>query len=409
MTLLWFFLICLSFPIYSKRFNINDITIQDILELNRQIRFAINSSSNFNLSEFEGGPDIFEFRPLLAGIVNLVWHDCAGPIDINGFKKKKPNKLKKKKRSTPGPICDGCIDPTRIDFHGTLVNRVIDPLDIIYITQKSLDNKKWKDKMSRADFWSTASTLSLQYAAELQHVRTIFRSSNIPIASLPNIPFYFGRKDCKYSPFSNESNFEFPPLDRGFLPSFNWFDVNFGFNKQEFIALMGVHTLGKARRDSSGFAHSWQLEDDVLDNGYYVSTKNAVTMWKQILIENNITSINDDIPNRFQWVLGNPNFLLNPITKVFYERALRLNVDISFYLKVEDNLNIDTGKVSCLYKEFVSRTNECPFQDDDILNVFNVYANATNNQLWFNDFALVWNKLVTRGYNLNQLISINIP
>ena len=73
------------------------------------------------------------------------------------------------------------------------------------------------------------------------------------------------------------------------------------------------------------------------------------------------------------------------------------------------DLNSKLGEVSCLYKEFVPRTNECPFQDDDILDIFNVYANATNNQIWFNDFVLVWNKLVTRGYDVNDLTSINLP
>ena len=41
--------------------------------------------------------------------------------------------------------------------------------------------------------------------------------------------------------------------------------------------------------------------------------------------------------------MGNPAFLLSPVTESFYERALRLNVDMSFYLKIEDDLDVDTS------------------------------------------------------------------
>lgn len=42
-----------------------------------------------------------------------------------------------------------------------------------------------------------------------------------------------------------------------------------GFNKQEFVALMGQHTIGFAEEDKTGFQGRWTMNPYVFDNTYY--------------------------------------------------------------------------------------------------------------------------------------------
>lgn len=42
-----------------------------------------------------------------------------------------------------------------------------------------------------------------------------------------------------------------------------------GFNKQEFVALMGQYTIGFAHEDKTGFQGRWTMNPYVFDNTYY--------------------------------------------------------------------------------------------------------------------------------------------
>jgi L-ascorbate peroxidase len=42
-----------------------------------------------------------------------------------------------------------------------------------------------------------------------------------------------------------------------------------GFNKQDFVAIMGSHTLGFAHQERSGFQGRWTQNPHVFDNSYY--------------------------------------------------------------------------------------------------------------------------------------------
>ena len=81
----------------------------------------------------------------------------------------------------------------------------------------------------------------------------------------PTMNFRMGRKDV------DENNL--PP--DGLLPNphepervMNTFE-RMGFNAQEYVALMGTHTLGFARADRSGFEGRWVQNPYVFDNSYY--------------------------------------------------------------------------------------------------------------------------------------------
>lgn len=45
--------------------------------------------------------------------------------------------------------------------------------------------------------------------------------------------------------------------------------IRMGFSKEEFVALMGSHTLGFAHEDRTGFKGRWTQNPHVFDNTYY--------------------------------------------------------------------------------------------------------------------------------------------
>lgn len=42
-----------------------------------------------------------------------------------------------------------------------------------------------------------------------------------------------------------------------------------GFTREEFVAIMGSHTIGFAREDRSGYKGRWTQNPHVFDNTYY--------------------------------------------------------------------------------------------------------------------------------------------
>jgi hypothetical protein len=55
----------------------------------------------------------------------------------------------------------------------------------------------------------------------------------------------------------------------GHQATVNFFQQRFGFNAKQTLALMGVHSLGNAKRRNSGFAGAWSHKREALSNRYY--------------------------------------------------------------------------------------------------------------------------------------------
>eukprot|EP01083_Nonionella_stella_P248933 861299_1 len=89
----------------------------------------------------------------MASIVRLIFHDCGTSNSSN---------------SNQPVICNGCIDLNAMDHAGLYDNAIID-LENLYYNETN----NWYTKMSRADFWATTATLSIEYASELQTNQTI--------------------------------------------------------------------------------------------------------------------------------------------------------------------------------------------------------------------------------------------
>ena len=93
-------------------------------------------------------------------------------------------------------------------------------------------------------------TIAIEYAAELQWEvnQTDPLIPNFEPTPLPEIPFYFGRRDCPNSPNAIERDvFHFPDSHAGWIETKTWFEDNLGMNERQTVLLLGAHTLGQAR------------------------------------------------------------------------------------------------------------------------------------------------------------------
>ena len=79
-------------------------------------------------------------------------------------------------------------------------------------------------------------------------------------------------QDCDTSPYTTE-DVGLPAATLGHNDLMEYFATNFGFDANETVAVMGAHTLGRAKTENSGFNGPWvKGEERIFDNNYYKVT-----------------------------------------------------------------------------------------------------------------------------------------
>ena len=181
---------------------------------------------------------------LISGFARVVFHDCIGG-------------------------CDECLDMSRPPNGGLI--RYITILDGLFTS-------RYAKKMSRADFYARA-VVGLEKATSYSQDQFLGRYQ-----------LKFGRKDCSTVPHEDSQN-NFLNVVGNIDDTLSYFAKEFGFSTRETVALLGAHTLGRVRIETSGFEGRWVRNTlangvnpaSVLDNEYY---KEILRPWVQV----NVTS-----------------------------------------------------------------------------------------------------------------------
>ncbi|CAB4062798.1 E1.11.1.7 [Lepeophtheirus salmonis] len=228
---------------------------------------------------------------LIPGIVRMVFHDCADG-------------------------CDACLN---LDHPANVgIERTLNSLEPVY--------ESYRDSISRADLWALASKAAFEMSVDINNERCQEESCKTPKV---NIRFKFGRTDCSTSPRHSQNMVIPSPFDTSdtLMP---WFKETFGFKPNEVVAIMGLHTLGKA---GSPFNRAWENDNkDGLSNFYYKKISDPNHCWVQEYIDPELS--------------GAPNKLFFWRTGEFKGFALPIDMTLFKDIQVEST---KTGESSCTY------------------------------------------------------------
>ena len=298
--------------------------------------------------------------PFVAGFARLAFHDCIGEGG-----------------------CDGCVDVNNPENAG--LSRYINALNPLF-------HIKYSRRMSRADFYALASVVALEKATEKVADKFLGRSQ-----------LTFGRKDCSTVPEEDSEN-RFPSALGNIDDTLSYFAREFGFSAQETVALLGVHTLGRARTENSGFEGRWVRNTtakgvnpaSVLDNQYYIE---IIRPWVQVDITSPLTGT-----TKVQW--QDPNTKTNSIFSRLNPNQLPMLFNSDFCFALNFTVIDKSGHASCVgCANPNSRPNCCPFSST--LGLVVNYAN--NNALWLSDFTNVFMKMISRNSNMLVKVSNDSP
>ena len=369
-------------------------------------------------------------NPLLPTLLRLVFHDCGGSSNVTD-----PN--------SPG-ICNGCINIEDPD-HAGLEFGAIYPLLQVYRNQRRIlrgspdfgnrgtkvdgtfrrnpSGTTWSDIMSLSDFWSISGTIAVEFGTYLSYIK----DSDVLPGQLPSlesygidINYYYGRQDCSTAPFET-TLFDFFNTDEtrwDFDDALNFLSTKFGFDDEDTIAIMGIHTVGRGHPtkdiasigkknmykddnccSGSGIPHRWKnTRIDTFNNLYYIRMDNAFPeVWSQTPSNQAI-----DDPTGFSdkliWTLFDENGPVND--------GLMLNVDMTLFMNIDDNpLFSVNGTVNCKHpNDTISPNAYKPACTINQVTLEEFLEYRDDNFLWLEAFMIAWDKMIQAGYNNLKVI-----
>lgn len=172
-----------------------------------------------------------DMRKFIVGLatahaLRIGFHDCVG--DLNN----------------PRPKCDGCLNRNNRQNKGALL-ATLAKMDRLY-------EKKYRKRLSRADFYAIGSIVAVEQAVEYNNDKCDNDDCKMPP---PEITFRYGRVDCPTTPNEPET-IGFPSGLLNFTGTIGFFKREFDMDERESTAIMGAHTLGGAAE--SGFLGFWK-------------------------------------------------------------------------------------------------------------------------------------------------------
>jgi len=233
------------------------------------------------------------FGSTAANVVRLAFHDCLRYTDGTGG-------------------CDGCLnwegvgvrfENVKCSFANPAVDRtnnnglakIVDTLEKIYTDSTyprgapALSASLQDSNKSRADLWSYAAIVAVEYGIETNNVAcTDHTDPRVPgktcmhqegketcyVNPDRNLNFEYGRADCvsqnSIQPYITTQAESHPSAIGNGRSTIDFFKKDFGFNGRETAAIFGAHTFGKLTITESLFPYIWTSSNKhAFNNDYY--------------------------------------------------------------------------------------------------------------------------------------------
>jgi len=285
---------------------------------------------------------------LRAVAIRLGFHDCVGG-------------------------CNGCVNFNNPDNAG--LQPAVDVFTSLYY------KNGYNNIISLADFYALATTVSIRNAVqESNYQRTGTLTSPCPV---PCFPMQWGRIDSKDC--SNDNSILPSPTMTGDA-MYAYFDKEFGFTKNQVVALMGAHSFGSVHPFNSGYNGKWTGQQN----------KGLSEVFYSLMIDPSVTFTNINVANGTgpKWEFKadyrdktNAGFMFNTDFEVFYN--LTLNAD---------------GQATCQLNNTCGLTNSCTNYCPKSSTFATAYNYATNCNAFMTDFKSVIMQMLAHGNsNLQQL------
>jgi len=262
--------------------------------------------------------------------------------------------------------CNGCIDLNNPDNAG--LEPVVEKLTSLYY------NNGYNEIVSLADFIALAAIVSAKDAVEQSNLqRSGTTTSPCPV---PCFALQWGRTDS-----TECSGDELPSPTMTGDQMFAYFEREFGFTKNQVVALMGAHGFGGANTTNSGYSGKWTgAHNKGLSEVFYSHIIDPSLTYL------NINAAGKNPPPKWQFKAksaegSNAGFMLNTDFEIYYNLTLDSNA------KLTCTLNHTCGLTN-------SCSNYCP-----MASTFSIAHNYSQDcNAFMTDFVSVIDLMLTNGY-----------
>jgi hypothetical protein len=167
---------------------------------------------------------------------------------------------------------------------------------------------------------------------------------------------------------------------------FAYFAAEFGFSRNQVVALMGAHSFGAANATNSGYSGKWTgTQNRGLSELFYSNMVSSSIKFANINVAGNVP------PPKWEFKAtladgSNAGFMLNTDFEIFY------------------NITLDSNaKLTCTLNHTCGLTNSCSSYCPKASTFSTAYNYAKNCNAFMTDFKSVINLMMANGYtNLQQ-------
>lgn len=271
--------------------------------------------------------------------------------------------------------CNGCINFNNGDNAGLA--------DVVSELTSAYNTNGYSSICSLADFFALATTVSISNAVQQSNIQRSGAATSGPCPN-PAFTLKWGRTtatDCS----TDASVFPSPTMTGDAM--FTYYADNFGFSKEQTVALMGAHSFGGAKSTNSGYNGKWTgSQNNGLSEVFFTNMLSSAITWKN-------TNVATSTAPKWQF-----NGKLSDGTGA----GFMLNTDFALYY----NLTLDSNaQVTCSLSPTCGLSNSCT-NSCAMATTFNqAHTYSQNCTAFMTDFVSVIQAMLINGYSSSALTS----